>query len=316
MKRVLTTYILIMAFNHLLIAQNAVKTHEGVSIGGVKQWIGAISDDDSKPLLLFLHGGPGFSSRTYSKKFIKYLKRDFIIAQWDQRGTGITVAWNPSNDSVSLDMMHSDTEEVVDYLLKKFNKDKLYLVGFSWGGFLGLHYASQHPEKLHGYISVSGLISGNVSESMTLNLIRQRAKDENNPKANEELSEVTIPFTSWEQLYYQRKWTAYYSGGASTKKTYPKKLFENWSSQWMPIFLAACAIDYPSIVQELRCPVYFFLSRKDLVANYTLSEKYFNDLKADQKQLVWFEESTHEIPSEEPKKFSEELIKIVAAEAN
>jgi proline iminopeptidase len=54
-------------------AQSKVKVHDGVEIGGIQQWIGAKSDDDSKPLLLFLHGGPGFSSRSYSKRFIKYL---------------------------------------------------------------------------------------------------------------------------------------------------------------------------------------------------------------------------------------------------
>ncbi len=312
--KITATIILLLLFSIDLTAQNKVKTHEGVEIGGIRQWIGAKSDDDSKPILLFLHGGPGFSSRAYSKKFIRLLKKDFIVAQWDQRGTGITAAWNPTNDSLSLELMHSDTEEVIDYLLKKFKKKKLYLVGFSWGGYLGLSYANNHPEKLHAYISVSSMIHGDESERLTLEFIRKEAKSANNKEAIEELSQVKIPFESWEQLYFQRKWIAHFSGTKSTNRTYPKKLFEDWSYKWMPIFLAASATNYDETVKELKCPVYFFLAEKDLVANYEVSQQYFNNLMAKDKEIVWFTKSTHEIPSQEPKKFSQELIKLVPLE--
>lgn len=311
MSKITTTIILLFLFNNV-IAQYSVKTHEAVKIGGIKQWIGAISNDDSKPLLLFLHGGPGFSSRAYSKKFIRYLKNDFIIAQWDQRGSGITAAWNPSNDLLNLDLMHSDTNKVIDYLLKKFKKEKLYLVGFSWGGFLGLNYANLHPENLHAYISVSSMIYGDEAERLTLDLIRKQAIVANNSEAIEELSQINIPFNSWEQLYYQRKWTAHFSGVKASQKTYPKRLFEEWSDKWMPIFLEASATNHIKSVTELKCPVYFFLSKKDLVANYNISLQYFEQLNSKKKEIVWFTESTHEIPSQEPKKFSQELVKLAS----
>jgi len=229
MSKILTTITLLLLINTVF-AQNSVKTHEAVKIGGIKQWIGARTNDDSKPLLLFLHGGPGFSSRAYSKKFIKYLKNDFIVAQWDQRGSGITAAWNSTDDSLNLDLMHSDTNEVINYLLKKFKREKLYLVGFSWGGFLGLNYASKHPEKLHAYISVSSMIYGDKAERLTLDLIRKKAVLANNSECIEELSKINIPFSSWEHLYYQRKWTAHFSGVKASQKTYPKKYRNSYGS--------------------------------------------------------------------------------------
>jgi len=291
-------------------AQNSVKTHEGVKIGGVSQWIGAKSDDSSKPLVLFLHGGPGFSSRPYSKKFIKYLKKDFIVAQWDQRGTGITAAWGADDDPLTLGLMHSDTKEVVDYLLNKFSKDKLYLVGFSWGGFLGHQFANDHPDLLHAYVSVSPLIYGNGSDSLTLEFLKENAKEINNPEALEELSKINIPYNSWEELYLLRKWTATLSGNKASKRQYPESLFRKWSQKWMPIFMEASSVDYTVNVPEISCPIYFFLSEKDLVANYKLTQKYFDTLKADHKEIIWFGQSTHEIPNQEPKKFALELIKI------
>ncbi|WP_462248870.1 alpha/beta hydrolase [Ekhidna sp.] len=311
MTKIILTTLLLFLFAIGSNAQNPVKTHEGVQIGGIKQWIGAIANDDSKPLLLFIHGGPGFSSRAYSKKFIKQLKKHFIIAQWDQRGSGITEAWNDSNNPISLGVMHSDTKEVIDYLLKKFKKDKLFLVGFSWGGFLGLDYANQYPEKLHAYISVSAMINGDESERTTLASIREEAELEKNSQAITEISQINVPFDSWEQLYFQRKWSAYYSGDKASQKAYPRRLFQEWSDKWMSIFLEASSVNYNESVPELNCPVYFFLSKNDLVANYHVSTQYVNNLVAPSKEVVWFSESTHEIPSQEPKKFSQELIKLV-----
>ncbi|MEO1051755.1 MAG: alpha/beta hydrolase [Bacteroidota bacterium] len=290
--------------------QNKVNTYEGVTIGGIKQWIGAKSDDDSKPLLLFLHGGPGFSSRAYSKKFIKLLKKDFIVAQWDQRGTGITAAWGSPDDPITIELMHQDTEEVVNYLLKKFNKEKLYLVGFSWGGFLGFNFADKHPELLHAYIAVSAMIHNDRSESLTLALIKEKAKTANNKEALSEISGINVPFGSWEELYFQRKWTAFFSQGNTSGKQYPKSVFENWSQKWLSIFLEASMVNYTETVPEIHCPIYFFQSNKDLVANYRITQQYFDSLKANQKEIIWFDQSTHEIPGQEPEKFSQELIKL------
>lgn len=308
--RIANILLCILLASNVLNAQNSVKTHEGVQIGGIKQWIGATSKDDSKPLLLFLHGGPGFSSRAYSKKFIKHLKKEFIVAQWDQRGTGITAAWGSDSDPLSIELMHSDTKEVVDYLLTKFEKKKLYLVGFSWGGFLGFHFANEYPELLHAYIPVSSMIHQNESEELSLGLIREKANESNNSQAIEEIAKINIPFTSWEELYFQRKWTAFYLADGASDRTYPKSLFEQWSVKWMSIYLEAMQVNYFETAPEILCPIYFFQSEKDFVANHTVTQRYFDQLKAAQKQLIWFDGSTHEIANEEPKKFSIELIKI------
>ncbi|GAA4270885.1 alpha/beta hydrolase [Aquimarina gracilis] len=293
-----------------LSAQNQVKIHEGVEIGGIKQWIGAKSNDDSKPLLLFLHGGPGFSSRTYAKSFIKHLKKDFIVAQWDQRNTGITAAWNLQKDTITLEQMHNDTKEVVNYLLKRFKKEKLYLVGFSWGGFLGLNFSNKYPELLHAYISVSSIIYGNKSEELILKALQEKVKGSNNERALEEISKINLPIRSWEELYYQRKWAAYFFNGVKSNRKYPKSLFKEWSIKWMKIFQEASMVNYAKEAPRIHCPIYFFISKNDFITNHMVTKNYYKNLEADQKQIIYFDQSFHEIPTEEPKKFSSELIKI------
>ncbi len=79
----------------------------------------------------------------------------------------------------------------------------------------------------------------------------------------------------------------------------------------MALYLEASIVDLNIEVPELNCPVYFFLSTSDYVANYQVAEQYFNHLQAEHKKLVWFEESTHEIPSQEPRKFAKELLQLL-----
>src|SRR5690606_11166339 len=111
-----------------------------------------------------------------------------------------------------------------------------------WGGFLGLHFADKHPELLHAYISVSSLIHGNESDSLALEIIRGRAEESNHTEALAEIQNNKVPITSWEELYFLRKWSAFFSGAKASKKHYPKTLFKEWSVKWMPIYLEASNI--------------------------------------------------------------------------
>lgn len=301
---------LLILFCSAAFAQQAIHTKDGVEIGGIQQYIEVDTKDDSKPILLFLHGGPGFSSRPYLNAAKKELENDFIVVQWDQRETGNTLAWNSSPVPLTLELFHRDTEEVVDYLLKRFGHNKLLLVGFSWGGFLGLEYAKNHPEKLFAYVHLSGMVAPKLSEKLTLETIRAAAEKEENQLAIQELATIELPFRNWKELYFQRKWTAYFSGVKVTPKTYPTHLFETWDKTWFDLFMTASEVDYRESAPELKCPAYFFVARKDLVSNVKVTEIYHQQLKAPVKELVWFEKSTHEIPSQEPKEFAAKLLKI------
>lgn len=54
----------------------------------------------------------------------------------------------------------------------------------------------------------------------------------------------------------------------------------------------------------LRVPVFFFLGRHDRVVVPETSVAYFDVLRAPSKTLIWFEESGHEPPTEEPDRFN------------
>jgi pimeloyl-ACP methyl ester carboxylesterase len=45
----------------------------------------------------------------------------------------------------------ADTLAVTDYLRERFGQDKIYLLGHSWGSFIGIQAAQRAPERLHNH---------------------------------------------------------------------------------------------------------------------------------------------------------------------
>ena len=71
------------------------------------------------------------------------------------------------------------------------------------------------------------------------------------------------------------------------------------------------ALNLTKAVPALQVPVFFFIGRHDHVVDARTSVAYFDMLTAPQKTLVWFEESAHEPPTEEPVKFNTLMVNSV-----
>jgi pimeloyl-ACP methyl ester carboxylesterase len=87
------------------------------------------------------------------------LSRDFIIVGWDQRGTGKSYSALDPTDTLTLDRMVSATIEVTNYLRQRFNEDKIYLLGESWGSTLGVLAAQRRPDLYHAVIGSGQMVS-------------------------------------------------------------------------------------------------------------------------------------------------------------
>jgi pimeloyl-ACP methyl ester carboxylesterase len=278
-------------------------TGESIEIGGIQQWITINGYHSTDPVLLFLHGGPGNSAMGYSDRFTGELQKHFIVVQWDQRESGKTAQLNGSPVPLSVALMEGDAVEMIRYLLTRFSQNKIYLMGHSWGGFLGLVVAAHHPELLHGYLAISPMIY--QVESERLSLLWLKEKEVHNPEASAELSTVVVPFQNAGQLYVHRKWLAIEMGTKFASRAY----VEGWAQKWLPVFNEASQINFFEIAPEIKCPVYFFIGGKDHQTHYKLAEEYYRALKADKKQLFWFADSGHNLILTEPKRFQDIVIR-------
>ncbi len=281
----------------LLSAQNAVDTTGVIPIGGIQQYLSIKGKDSSLPLLLFLHGGPGGSVMHYADRFTRKLQDHFLVVQWDQRETAETLRANPSNAPLSLKIFQDDCHEMVTKLLEKFGREKLYLVGHSWGTALGFHMARNYPHLLYAYIPIGAMVDQLQSERIAIEAMMGKAAKEHNKHALEELNKICVPFENGEQLYWHRKWLLAMSG---SRKELSRDYVEEWASRWLHVFNEASKEDLVETTPAIGCPVYFFAGRTDYQTNSGLVEKYYHMLNAPQKGFYWFERSGHAIPTTEP----------------
>ena len=92
-------------------------------IGGINQVVEIKTDDTSRPVLLFLSGGPGSSMMNNAGSFTTMLKSRFTIAQWDQRDAGKTLKLNPSPTQPSVEQMEEDTLQLIDFVRKELKQE-------------------------------------------------------------------------------------------------------------------------------------------------------------------------------------------------
>jgi len=303
--------LIIMTINalSLFVSESAfgqIRLQESVKIGGFQQWIQINGTRDKNPILLFLHGGPGNSVMSYARKFTDELQKHFVVVQWDQRGSGKTLQLNPPNQPLSLAVVESDVLEMTNYLRTRFSKQKIYLMGHSWGGFLALQAAAHHPELFVACLAVSPMVNQLESENFSLAWMKEKAFQDKNQVAIDELQKIKIPFQDGEQIYYHRNWLAHFSGNKPLSKTY----VQSWAALWLTLFNEASAINLNSTAPEIRCPVYFFVGSHDYQTHFKLTEDYFKMLKAEKKELFWFTNSGHNLNLTEPKKLQEIIIQL------
>ena len=280
-------------------------------IGGIKQAIEIKTDDQSKPVLLFLSGGPGSSMMNNAAAFTGILKTRFTIVQWDQRDAGKTLKLNPSPSQPTIARMAEDTHEVIDFLRKTLHQDKVYLLGSSWGNVLGFDMVKNHPELLHAYFAVNPVVSQLDSEKELLQTLKTRLKD--NADASKELSEVAAPYATAQDMFYLRKWLFYTEGKTFVFDPEFKAFFGVWAKTWEPVWNDVMRIDLRQTLPTVHCPVYFLVGKNDIQTSVSIATGYFEKLQAPRKQLFVFEHSGHQIHQEEAEKFQKTIIGVLDA---
>lgn len=305
--RLASSLLLLLAFILQDLSAREIQGAEAIEVGGIKQWIKYQGADDRAPVLLFLHGGPGNSMMSYADRFTKELQKNFIVVMWDQRESGKTKTLNESPQPLSVSLFVKDAIDVIEFLITRFSQEKIYMAGHSWGGYLGLRVVVERPELLKGYFAISPMIHQLESERLSLNIMLNKAREENNRLALMELDKVEVPFTNAEQLYYHRKWLSKLMNSATPNR----ERVEQWSVIWLPLFNEASQTNFFEFAPHLTCPVYFLIGSKDYQTYFKLADSYYQQVICQEKKLYWFTQSAHSPNLTEATKFQQVLISIM-----
>ena len=313
----------------------SVSSLEYITIGGVRQLFLIRGSDLSRPILLFLHGGPGMPGIPMEHA-MRDLEEDFILVFYDQRGAGRS---EPRTiESVGIDRYVADAEEVVTMLLRRFDKDRLYLVGHSWGSSLGLRVAANIPELLYAYIGVGRVINGPEQERISYDFVVRRATELHDEQCLAAMATIHPPYYDesgrlrMEDLALERTWLERMGGVWFDYETFGNRdmvrtmlgcteytlldfrdterrakaaTVSTWSDQM--------ATDYVRQIPRIEVPVYFFEGRSDYNVPFELAREYYETLDAPGgKHWVWFDRSGHVPFLEESDKFRDEMRRVVS----
>ena len=130
-----------------------------VRLGGQDHAVLIRAADPDKPVLLYLSGGPGQSDLAFSRVFAEPWTRDFVVVDLDQRGNGRSYPAIDPVSSMTIDRAVADVVELTEYLRDRFDERRIYLMGESWGTFLGVLAAQERPDLFHAFIGSGQMVN-------------------------------------------------------------------------------------------------------------------------------------------------------------
>ncbi len=311
-----------------------------VNINGVQQGMFIQGKDKTRPVLLFLHGGPGMPEYAISRGYPAVLENDFVVCWWEQRGSGLSYNSNIPPESLTEAQLVSDTLDVTNYLRKRFGQEKIYLMAHSGGTFFGIQAAARAPELYYAYIGVSQISQQLESEKLAYQYMLEQYTLTGDRKMLQKLEKTPLPEMDSMPLEYRAiRDAAMHSLGIGTthnmrsvvtgiflpvmesrEYTLGEKI-NIWRGKWSVYSTnmwnqEVLATDLTARVTKLDIPVYFFSGIYDYTVSRTLARDYFLKLQAPMKGFYTFEQSAHSPMFEEPDKIQRILEQDVLAGAN
>jgi pimeloyl-ACP methyl ester carboxylesterase len=201
--------------------QFAIKSPKGideakfVTLGGIEQWVTIRGQDRDNPVLLFLHGGPGDVTNPWSFALFAPWLRHFTVVQWDQRGAGRTLRKTGAvvAPTLTVERLAKDGIELAEYLLKRLAKEKIIVVGHSFGSVLGLRVAQARPDLLYAYVGTGQVADETRNYAVAYDALVKKARAVGDPFAIGELSGVgPPPYKTGAGFRTQRKWSNAFEG--------------------------------------------------------------------------------------------------------
>lgn len=302
-------------------SSGGIHREQYVDVGDARLYILVRGDDPHAPLLIWLHGGPGGAERPLFRLFNSELERHFVVVYLDQRGTARS--YDPDADPRRLTVARhvADLDAVVDSLRRDFAGGPVILMGHSWGSALAMFYAKAHPQKVAAVVGVGQVSNEAARQRSQYAFVEAEARRRGEAEVLERLHAIgPPPFSASREIAVQRlveRHGGYFRkepsllgllaravGRGYVRPWEIKRLFRGNAVSLQAMNDELLRLDLPRDVPKLNVPVVFMLGRYDRQVDSRLAAAYFEQLEAPAKRLMWFEDSAHNVPFEEPARFN------------
>lgn len=313
---------------------NGIEEEGYIELCGQKQYCLVRGENVNNPVIIWIHGGPASPDTMETYAFSNYLKDDYTVIAWNQRGCGRTYYKNrdidPYNKTATFEQAQADLDALVDYVCDRFQQQKVILVGHSYGTMVGSKYAIDHSEKVAVYIGVGQMgaagsdiyayedalsiakENGDDTEAMAAAFEKYKAdKSLGNMLAlrnhvlpyhrpEKENNYIWTALTSPYLGVYDALWFGKQIGSLADFVELNGQLFDYISSE-----------DVYAYGITFQIPVGFISGSCDWITPVKYTEDYFNTITAPKKEMRLIDGWGHTVPQESPEEFADALIKVI-----
>ena len=301
-------------------------TDEYVSINGIQQYFLHIPNT-SKEVVIMLHGGPGIPN-----SYLAYYHQPYLgfcnTVYYDQRGAGKTLLKNNiPPESLSYEILVEDLKQTIQYVIEKYQTDRIFLLGHSCGSLLGTKYVAKYPYDVAGYIGYGQIVAQAVYERVWYEYLKEVVMKAGNKRDIKRISAVDANFPNIGREKYLD--TYHLLSGLELKYGYK-------SNDWMKLYrkspimslfrdgrvmmdaekfnrnLMSETYDFDiRDIKDYEVPIFYVLGRHDVWTPSIAAAEYFETINAPEKRLYWIEDAGHMTDTDNPSAFFGAIKEIV-----
>jgi pimeloyl-ACP methyl ester carboxylesterase len=320
-----TFFIFLISVTAFAQVGSSIDEGEYISIGGIEQWVTIKGSDRTKPAILFLHGGPGSVMSPYDEAIYGQWEKDFILVNWDQRGAGRTFGKNAPaelnedywiENPLTIEQMTSDGIELSEHLLKHLGKQKIILIGTSWGSVLGVSMSQNRPDLFYAYVGHSQVVNSSESEINAYQKLLKMAETTNDQTSLEKLKSLGSPpyedakntgqfyrvikkFESENSVPAPDSWwkiSKEYDNEIDGQNRYDGDdySFINFAGhKKLGIKSMVAGLDFMKDAVNFDIPVYLIQGEEDIITPKEISRVYFDKITAPKKEFFLVQGAAH-----------------------
>lgn len=317
------------------VLEGSISEKTYVDINGTKLGMYIEGCDKTKPVLLFLGGGPGLPEYLLEKMYPTKLKEEFVVCYLEYRGTSLSYNKDIDPKTMTTDQYVDDVVSVTNYLKDRLNQDKIFLIAHSFGTYIGINTVKLHPELYYAYIPMSQMCSQKESELLAYDYMVDKYKEQGNDSKVKELLKYDIKNSQRDYDKYRISMvrdggmhdlgigTTHDMKSVITEILFPSLRCTVYSpSERLNIWRGKSFAQVTSVadgawsfnafdeVKELKLPVYFLAGEYDYTCCYSLQKQYYDELVAPHKEFYSFENPAHSPLFEENEKAMEIMVNI------
>jgi pimeloyl-ACP methyl ester carboxylesterase len=292
------------------------------TINGARQRLTIRGRDIRNPVLLRIHGGPGNPFMPVAFRLAGCDLEDiFTVCYWDQRGAGPAYTPDLPDTAITLRNIVADGLHVSQYLRQRFQQEKIFIEGLSWGTSVGMLMAQARPEYYHAYAGNGQMGDQLLSEQLSYDFVLAEATRRNDTTAIQRLRKIGRPPYDTEDAMYaamcvEREYVYRYVAPPPRPEQGPSLLdfllepSMTFSQKIGPVLGTASDEDYPAAkllwptcaqmnlprdVPAVGIPVHFLQGEHDHQTETSVARMYFDTLQAPAKTWHFFEDCGHTV---------------------